>query len=93
VTSSIYFRLKNPDGLFWQITRKQKCFAKFYTMSWESENLSDDLKEKIRNFVWSNLSSRRIMAQTADLYISNVFSVIVAILGGKKDDEKQGIIK
>ncbi len=62
-------------------------------MSWQDENLSDDLKEKIRNFVWSNLSSRRIMAQTADLYISNVFSVIIAMLGGKKDDDEQGIMK
>lgn len=62
-------------------------------MSWEDENLSDDLKEKIKSFVWSNLSSRRIMAQTADLYISNVFSVIIAMLGGKKDDDEQGFIK
>ena len=62
-------------------------------MSWQEENLSDDLKEKIKNFVWSNLSSRRIMAETANLYTSNIFSVIIAMLGGKNDDDEQGIIK
>lgn len=62
-------------------------------MSWQDENLSDDLKEKIRTFVWSNISSRRIVAETANLYTSNIFSVIIAMLGGKINDDEQGIIK
>jgi len=62
-------------------------------MSWQNENLSDDLKEKIRNYVWSNLSSRRIAAQTFGLYTTNIFSVIIAMLGGKDNDDEQGIIK
>ena len=54
-------------------------------MAWRNENLSKILKEKIRDFVWSNLSSRRIVAQTADLYTGRILSVIIAMLGGKEE--------
>ncbi len=56
-------------------------------MAWQNENFSDKLKEKIRDFVWSNLSSRRFMAQTADLYTDKILSVIIAMLGGKMKEE------
>jgi len=56
-------------------------------MANEKESLADKLKGKIRDLVWSNLYSRRIMAQTADLYTDKIFSVIIAMLGGKKPDE------
>jgi len=62
-------------------------------MNWQDENLSDELKDKIRNYVWSNLSSRRIAAQTFGLYTANIFSVIIAMLGGNNDNDEQGIIK
>ena len=58
-------------------------------MAWQNENVSKALKEKIRDFVWSNLSSRRIIAQTADLYTSKILESIIAMLGGKmKEDDK-----
>ncbi|MFK7978878.1 MAG: hypothetical protein AB8G86_02760 [Saprospiraceae bacterium] len=56
-------------------------------MAWGDENLSDTVKEKIKDFVWSNLASRRIMAQTADLYTDKILSVIIAMLGGKEPDK------
>ena len=56
-------------------------------MAWQNEKFSDKLKEKIRDFVWSNLSSRRFMAQTADLYTGKILSVIIAMLGGKEQEE------
>ena len=58
-------------------------------MAWQNENVSKALKEKIRDFVWSNLSSRRIIAQTADLYTSKILESIIAMLGGKmKEDDR-----
>jgi len=62
-------------------------------MNWQDENLSDDLKEKIKAHIWSNLTSRRVMGLTANLFTSNIFSVIIAMLGGKESDEDNGIIK
>ena len=56
-------------------------------MAWKDDDFSDKLKGKIRDFVWSNLSSRRFMAQTADLYTDKIFSVIIAMLGGKRQED------
>ncbi len=55
-------------------------------MAWQQENFSGKLNEKIRDFVWSNLSSQRIVAQTADLYTSKILAAIVAMLGGKMEE-------
>jgi len=56
-------------------------------MAWENEDLPKALKDKIKDFVWSNLSSRRIVAQTTDLYTSKILEVIIAMLGGKMEED------
>ena len=58
-------------------------------MAWQNENFSEELSKKIRDYVWANLNSRRIAAQTADMFIGGLMAVFMGMFGGKKKDDSE----
>lgn len=58
-------------------------------MAWQNENLSEDLSKKIRDYVWSNLNSRRIIANHADMFIGSLIAVFIGMFGGKQQDDSE----